>query len=291
VIIEALPPEQQYPALLTDVYNNGAKKQNIQETEDRAVFVRTLRFKSRDGYDFPLTPIRRLPYYRAAGELLWMLRGDTTLAGLHDYGVRWWDNYATPEIQARYNLPEGDLGRVYGAQIRRFNAGSSESIDQLLVVQQSLKEHPEWRRHLITLWNPLDATHVYYAPCLTELKFFSAGNKLSLAVTQRSADVPGGVPFDTFEMGLFLLMMAQATHLQADELVHILEDTHIYNEQLTQVETLMTREIRPLPRVQLQPSTVEFTDIRQFLDLKPEEIFTVENYNPHPTLRIPVSSR
>lgn len=279
----------QYPNLLRQVYEQGESKGDIQGIGNVAIFGATLRFKPAEA--FPLTPIRKLPFYKLLGELLWMLRGDTTLEGLHKYGVLWWDSYDTPEVRKIYHLEEGHLGPSYGKQIRSFSAGGKKDIDQLLQVQESLKKDPNSRRHVISLWNPKEVDEVYYAPCLTQFKFYVNQEKLSLAVVQRSADIAGGVPFDIAEMAIFLLMMAQVTNLISHELVYFLEDTHIYNDQRPQVEELLKREIRPLPTVILNPKTRKFTDIREFLELMPEEIVTLENYNPHDPLRIPVSAR
>lgn len=279
----------QYPNLLRQVYEQGEGKGDIQGIGNVAIFGATLRFKP--AVAFPLTPMRKLPFNKLIGELLWMLRGDTTLAGLHKYDVHWWDSYDTPEVRKKYKLNEGHLGPSYGKQIRAFAGGGKKEVDQLLQVQASLKKDPNSRRHVISLWNAKEVDEVYYAPCLTQFKFYSNQGKLSLAVVQRSADIAGGVPFDIAEMAMFLLMMAPVTNHKPHELVYFFEDTHIYNDQRTQVEELLKREVRPLPTVKLNPKTKKFTDIRQFLELMPEEIATLENYNPHDALRIPVSSR
>ena len=277
---------RQYHNLLKNVYQNGAQKTDPQGIGNKALFGQMLRYEPAEA--FPLITEREISLEKAAGELLWMLSGDTTLEGLHRFGIRWWDSYDTPEVRKIYHLKEGHLGPIYGSQIRHFNGGGKKPVDQLSIVIDSLKKSPDSRRHLITLWNPLEADQVYYAPCITQLKFDHAQGKLSLEVHQRSADVAGGLPFDIAEYALFLLMTAQVTNLEPNELIYFLSDTHIYKDQMDHVKILLARKPKPFPKVKLNPKMKKMSD---FLEALPKDFITITGYNPHPLLRIPVSAQ
>jgi thymidylate synthase len=147
---------------------------------------------------------------------------------------------------------------------------------------RDLKTNPDSRRLIVTAWNPVEVDKVFVAPCHCLFKFFHAQGKLSLHVFQRSADVPIGVPFDVAEFALLLMMIAQVTGLKAKDLVYTLSDTHIYLDQIEVVKELLTREPRKLPRVTINP------DVKDIFDFKFED-FTLEEYDPHPPLKIPVA--
>ena len=135
----------------------------------------------------------------------------------------------------------------------------------------------------MTAWNPEDVDHVFVAPCHCFFKFFHAQGVLSLHLFQRSADAPVGVPFDIAEYAMFLTMVAQVVGMEVGELVYTTSDTHIYLNQIDQTKELLTREPRPLPRLEINPGV---KDIFAF----GLEDFALLGYDPHPAIKIPVAT-
>ena len=99
---------------------------------------------------------------------------------------------------------------------------------------------------------------------------------------QRSADIFLGVPFNIASYALLTMMIAQVTNLEPGEFILTFGDAHIYLNHLEQVELQISRELRQLPTMHLNP---EIKDIFAFRF----EDFTLENYHPHPSIKGDIS--
>jgi thymidylate synthase len=273
---------RQYLDLVKYVLEHGQRKTDPHKVGNIAVCGYQMRFNLQEGFPLITTRSMKGSWKAMVYELLWILSGSTRVEDLHKNGVHLWDIWATPEICAPLGLEPGDLGPIYGKQWRAFNAGGEKPVDQITQVIEDIKTSPDSRRLVVTAWNPIDVNKVFVAPCHCFFKFFHAQGELSLHLFQRSADVPVGVPFDIAEYALLLMMVAQVTNLKAKDFVYTLSDTHIYLNQIDQMKELIVREPRSLPHVKINP------DVKNIFDFKFED-FTLEDYDPLPPIKIPVS--
>jgi len=69
--------DKQYTGLLQDILDNGVTKSDRTGTGTLSVFGRQIRHKMSDG--FPLITTKRIPFRLVVTELLWFLRGDTSI--------------------------------------------------------------------------------------------------------------------------------------------------------------------------------------------------------------------
>ena len=138
--------------------------------------------------------------------------------------------------------------------------------------------NPDSRRIIVSAWNVADIPNMKLPPCHAFFQFYVADGKLSLQLYQRSADIFLGVPFNIASYALLLLMMAQVTGLKAGDFVHTLGDAHIYTNHLEQVKTQLSRDIRQLPTMKINP------EINSIFDFKFSD-FELINYNPHPHIK------
>ncbi len=268
---------QQYHDLLKHVLENGNQKGDRTGTGTLSVFGYQMRFDLSEG--FPMVTTKKLHLKSIVHELLWFLKGDTNIGYLQENGVRIWNDWADEN---------GDLGPVYGHQWRNWN---NDEVDQIKEVIHSLKNNPNSRRMLVSAWNPsvLPDTSKSFAeniangkaalpPCHAFFQFYVADGKLSCQLYQRSADIFLGVPFNIASYALFTMMIAQVCGYEPGDFIHTFGDAHIYDNHMDQVELQLSRDCRPLPKIQINPA------VKDIFDFKFED-FTLLDYNPHPHIK------
>ena len=297
---------KQYHDLLRRITSEGIVKGDRTGTGTQSVFGHQMRFNLADG--FPLLTTKKVFLKGIIHELLWFLAGDTNIKYLVDNGVHIWDNDAyryykelcaeksiepismeeflaassasTPSPIVGYAY--GDLNHVYGYQWRSWPKPDGSSIDQIRQVIDTIKTNPNSRRMIVSAWNVAEVEDMALPPCHVLFQFYVAEGRLSCQLYQRSADTFLGVPFNIASYALLTMMIAQECGLEAGEFVHTLGDTHLYLNHMEQVAEQLSREPRALPRMRLNP------DVKSVFDFRYED-FTLEDYNPYPAIKAPMS--
>lgn len=134
----------------------------------------------------------------------------------------------------------------------------------------------------MSAWNTGEIEQMALPPCHTMFQFYVAEKKLSCQLYQRSADAFLGVPFNIASYALLTMMIAQVCDLEFGEFIHTLGDVHIYSNHLEQVALLLSREPRPLPAMNINPS------VKNIFGFAFED-FELVNYNPYPAIKAPVA--
>jgi thymidylate synthase len=262
---------KQYHDLMRHVLENGVKKEDRTGTGTISVFGYQMRYDLAEG--FPLVTTKKCHTKSIIHELLWFLKGDTNIKYLKDNGVRIWDEWADAE---------GNLGPVYGYQWRNWPTPNGGHIDQITQVVDMIKKNPDSRRLIVSAWNVADINHMKLPPCHAFFQFYVADGKLSCQLYQRSADIFLGVPFNIASYALLMMMIAQVCDLQLGDFVHTLGDAHLYTNHLEQANLQLSRDLRKLPTMKINP------EVKSIFDFKIED-FTLENYDPHPHIKAEVA--
>ena len=184
-----------------------------------------------------------------------------------------WDDWADDN---------GDLGPVYGHQWRSWPDKNGESIDQIALLIDMIRNSPDSRRLIVSAWNPADVPDMALPPCHCLFQFYVADGRLSCQLYQRSADIFLGVPFNIASYALLTHMVAEVCGLQAGDFVHTLGDAHLYLNHLDQAREQLGRSPRALPRLQLNSERQSIFDF-QFED------FEITGYDPHPHIKAPIA--
>lgn len=182
-----------------------------------------------------------------------------------------WDHTCIPDYIALHD-------RLHWAKEHLIKIGG---FDQLKHMVNTLKNDPNSRRNLFSLWNPAEMGKMRLPACAWSLQVSVDGDKLSGLLTQRSGDYPVGIPANILSYSALIYMLAQQCNLRPDELVHNVADAHIYENQIEAVEEYLARPKRDSPKFILKnaPSIFEYT----------MDCFEVIDYNPLESIKIPVA--
>jgi thymidylate synthase len=262
---------QAYHALLQQIIEQGTRKTDRTGTGTLSLFGTQMRFDLSEG--FPLVTTKKVHLKSIIIELLWFLKGDTNIAWLKENGVSIWDEWADEN---------GNLGPVYGHQWRSWPTPDGGHIDQISEVLNQIRNTPDSRRMIVSAWNVSDVPKMKLPPCHALFQFYVAEGKLSCSLYQRSADFFLGVPFNIASYALLTMMVAQVCGLQPGEFVWTGGDTHLYLNHLEQAKLQLSREIRPLPQMEINP------DVKDLFGFRYED-FKLLNYDPHPAIRAEVA--
>jgi thymidylate synthase len=258
---------RQYHDLMKHILENGTKKEDRTGTGTLSVFGYQMRYDLNEG--FPCVTTKKLHLRSIIHELLWFLKGDTNIKYLKENKVSIWDEWADED---------GNLGPVYGSQWRSWPTRDGDTIDQIKQIIQQIKDTPDSRRIIVSAWNVGEIKNMALPPCHAFFQFYVADNKLSCQLYQRSADTFLGVPFNIASYALLTMMVAQVCNLELGDFVHTLGDAHLYLNHLEQAELQLSREVRVLPIMKINP------EVKALLDFKYED-FELVNYDPHPHIK------
>lgn len=262
---------KQYHDLMKLILEEGVEKGDRTGTGTISIFGHQMRFNLQDG--FPLVTTKKIHTRSVIHELLWFLKGDQNVGYLHDNKVTIWDEWADDN---------GDLGPIYGVQWRSWPTGDGHTVDQISQVIDQIRKNPDSRRLIVSAWNVGEIPKMALPPCHTFFQFYVADGKLSCQLYQRSADVFLGVPFNIASYALLTMMVARVTDLEPGDFVHTFGDAHLYSNHLEQAHLQLSRELRPLPTMKLNP------EVKSIFDFKYED-FALENYDPHPHIKAEVA--
>jgi len=302
--------EHQYLDLLKDMLENGVEKKDHNTGKKLySVFGRQIRFDLSKG--FPLLTTKKVYWNGVLKELYWFMSGQSNIKYLLDNKVHIWDDYPyklyrkavekremppmTQEefIQKLTDLPTddlfvkkwGELPRIYGELWRRWPTSHGETIDQLAWVVDTLKNFPDRKHAVFSVWNPeylyamaQPGKALNFPLCHVLVHFNVANNKLSCQLYQRSCDAFLGVPFNIASYALLTYVIAHICGYEPGDFIHTFGDIHVYEDHIEQVKEQLSREPRPFPTIKISG---EATSIDSF---KPEHV-TLENYNPHETIK------
>lgn len=208
--------------------------------------------------EFPILTTKFVAFKTSVKEILWIWQKQSNdVRVLQQWNCHVWDEWMQED---------GTIGKAYGYQLAKYY-----QVDTLL---KTLKENPQSRRMVVSMWNVEDLPEMALQPCaFLTMWDVSADNRLNCMLVQRSGDMGLGVPFNMAQYAALVCMIAQVSGLRPGLFTHVINNAHIYENHVEALKTQLARrnEAYPAPRLRLNP------EIKDFYDFKPEDI-VLENY-------------
>lgn len=207
--------------------------------------------------EFPILTTKFVAFKTAVKELLWIWQLQSNdVKELQDMGVHVWDEWMRDD---------GTIGKAYGYQIRKY-----KQLDNLIA---QLKENPQNRRMLVTLWNIEDLDDMALQPCAYETLWDVSDGRLNCMLVQRSGDMGLGIPFNTTQYSVLVHMIAQVVGLRPGMFTHVINNAHIYENHVEALKKQLARKDEALKA----PIFCINTEVKDFYDFKPEDVW-LEGY-------------
>lgn len=167
------------------------------------------------------SPNRRANPFFHLIEAMWMLAGRTDVYPLLKYNPRMTEF-----------ADHGILRGAYGHRWRNhWREEGGESFDQIRMCVAMLKNAPDTRRAVITMWDPVEdlGSSNKDIPCNTQIYFRVVGGRLDMTLTCRSNDIIwGAYGANAVHFGFLHELIAQAAGYQQGTMYQISNNWHIY---------------------------------------------------------------
>ena len=211
----------------------------------------------------PLITLRPIATKSAIGEVLWIYQQESNdLNVLRDkFGVTWWDEW---------DIGNRTIGTVYGETVRRH-----ELVKNLI---KGLKENPDGRRHIISLWQEDDFKEPHgLKPCAFQTMWNVRHGRdgkdyLDMCLIQRSSDFATAGCINQVQYVVLQHLIARHLGYTPGRFSWFYNNIQIYDRHIEQAKELIRREpVECNPEIKIN----EAKD--NFYDFTPEDV-KIEGY-------------
>lgn len=255
--------DYQYIETLKRIHEQGINTPDRTSVgESKQIFANMVRFDTQDRYA-PFLQVRQFAPRIAFEEWQWMMKGSTDVRELQQKNIHIWNGNSTREFldsRGLTGVPENHIGKAYGYQYRNFGG----VVDQIERLFNGLKSNPTGRRHVVSIWNPVELSEMALEPCFHLYEFMVSGETLNVYFHGRSSDWVFGAPYNLAFAYFWLLTFSRALGYKTGEIVMSTTNTHYYkNQQVLVDEMLKSDHWQDLstPQVKLLKSVETLDDI------------------------------
>ena len=262
-----------------DILQNGCwdSKFDVRPKWEDATPAHTIkRFGITNRYDlqdeFPILTIRKTNFQAAIDEVLWIWQKKSNR--IAELNSKIWNQWADKN---------GTIGKAYGYQLGikySFKEGEFDQVDRILF---DLKNNPQSRRILASMYNFQDLNEMMLYPCAYSLTLNVCDGVLNGILNQRSQDMLVANNWNVIQYAILIHMFAQVSNLKAGELLHVIADAHIYDRHVPIVKEIIKNKQFDAPKLIIDRT---ITDYYKFNCSS----FDLENYEFTPmNIKLPVA--
>lgn len=256
--------DKKYLNLVKDILDNGYYDNNRTGISTYKLPHQVMQFNLQK--EFPILTTKFVAFKTAVKELLWIFKDQSnSVQDLQAQNVNIWDEWM---------MEDGTIGTSYGWVVKKFN-----QIDKLI---DALKNNPQDRRMMINLWQIPYLETGALAPCCFLTMWDVTDGHLNCMLVQRSGDMGLGVPFNTSQYAVLVHLMAQVTGLKPGLFTHVINNAHIYENQVEGLKVQLTRadSAYEAPKLWINPEIKDFYDFTandiKLIDYKHHEKISME---------------
>ena len=276
--------DEVYCRICENILRNGQRVHN--RTGVDTIKIPSAFFELNVGKEFPILTTKQLFIRQAVLEMLWIYQAQSNdVRWLQERNVHIWDLWEIDEHGDWKDEKTGKvlkhfdpkyahtIGTAYGYIVKKMGL-----MDRLL---DSLKNHPEDRRRVISLWQDEYLDTAVLPSCVWSSEWDVTDGKLNAWVHQRSCDVPLGLPFNVTQYAVLMKLIAQVTGLEAGTLSWSIKDAHIYVNQVEGIQEQLARYYKkgslPAPELWINPEIKDFYAFDNSKDLKDIQLVNYEH--------------
>ena len=202
-------------------------------------------------HEFPILTTKFVAFKTAVKEILWIWQLQSNdVRELQKMNCHVWDEWMRPD---------GTIGKAYGYQIRKY-----KQVDKLL---DTLKNDPQSRRMIVSLWNIEDLDDMALQPCAYQTLWDVTDGRLNCMLIQRSGDMGLGVPFNMTQYAVLIHLIARSAGLRPGLFTHVINNAHIYENHVEAMKTQLARRNQALDA----PKLILNRDIHDFYAFTPDD--------------------
>lgn len=207
----------------------------------------------------------------AIEEMMFFLRGESDTQTLRDKNIHIWDGNTNRKFLDDHHLgylPEWNMGRGYGVQMRSFGSAyvseRNPYADQIETLIEDIVQNPTSRRLLVTHWNPNDHSKAALPPCHVMHQYIIDGDQMDCVLTMRSCDLVYGLPYNAMEYAFLMNWLCNVVAARSGKVYHPRElvinmgNAHVYVNQVDYIEAAMKDRATPVftayPSLRIGPS-------------------------------------
>ena len=236
--------------------------------------------------EFPILTTKQVAFKHAVLEMLWIYQVQSNdVSWLKDRGIKIWNEWEIGEdgTYMGKNFGKewaGTIGTAYGWIVNKYK------LTQNLI--NTLKNNPTDRRMIMSLWQNEFLPTAALPSCVWNTQWDVTDGKLNCLLNVRSNDVPLGMPFNVTQYAVLIHLLAHVTGLKPGIFTYVINNAHIYENQIEGIKEQMKRLDSALPAPKLWINE-EIDDFFKFDNSKELKDIKLINYEHLGKISMPVA--